>query len=584
MLRLDPQNDGDERHSQPALPRSPTSHSPSSRWDAYATYSPTSRALKFDDEAMLPLSTSMMSSIAGADEDSVYEKSRSRVKLYPRSRCNLSNRGLTNASASNAVSMYSDTERVDMSCNLLKSVKCLAGCRNLTWLSVAHNDITQLAGLWAAPCLRHFDVSHNLLTSTLGAGNCPELISANFAHNRISVVEGMETLRALTHLNLANNRIRSRASLRALSCNCRLQELVLEGNPAASAQKLRHAILDMCPSVLFLDGNKMSPSPRYARNALSYASSSSAAPGPARVQKKRREEEEEKRVATMAASAQVSRLSMMSLRSDDERRDAAHTPSPPPKPTNAQVRERSLKKNMDVEIKQHRSERECVIRKGIYPSGDIASSWAASLRGGQGARPISTPRGLVHLSRSDISKFREARAYDAWRARQRESEEAEKRQKNAEQEAERRAEEESAMDIAARRFGLGNDSRDRQRQLSRLQRKGSVREYDYSTLGGPSGVQADFPEIKEVDTPSPIAGARASAARKEVSATERILVPSKHATMESMRRTNEQQHPQYYGSHHEVSRGTPVAVAQLEALIASKKKTLAKLRRAYLEK
>ena len=383
-------------------------------------------------EALLPVASCMLPVTV------LNSASSSEKKMYPKSRCNLSNRALDTASATKAVALYEDAERIDLSRNHVASLPFLSLCGDrLTWLSLARNELGTLEGLWAVPLLQHLDVSHNMLRSTMGVGNCTKLRSFNASHNSVEIIEGMEALRSLKHLDVSCNNLARRRSLRSLSCNSGLQELNLEGNPVDDASgTLRHFLMDLCPSVCFFNGAKMSPSPStFARRVrkscknsyssmhlnsarcaskakpkdaaaqlaeLSLISPSSASPrGHSREAMRLERSFEDSRLGSFPDASKAYFDSMMA---DDE-----PEPEPEPQETNAETRTRMQKTHLARQLRQHGKRRKTFVRKGLYPSGDLAASWAASLRGGSGARPITTPRGLTHMARSDAYQVEKIR-------------------------------------------------------------------------------------------------------------------------------------------------------------------------------
>lgn len=131
--------------------------------------------------------------------------------------------------------------RLDISSNRLTRLEGLKQCRMLTVLNARRNRIEAISGLEGNPCLAHLFLGRNCIKEVVG-----------LAH-----------LLLLETLDLSYNRLRSQASIRALSLCSGLRHLLLRGNPLLEEIKgngHRPLLRNLCPTLLMLDDERLAPS------------------------------------------------------------------------------------------------------------------------------------------------------------------------------------------------------------------------------------------------------------------------------------------------------------------------------------
>ncbi|ORC93384.1 uncharacterized protein TM35_000012610 [Trypanosoma theileri] len=139
---------------------------------------------------------------------------------------------------------------------------------SLLRLDVSGNNLRELTGLDQCRMLTLLNARHNLLSSMLGLERNLALSHLFLSHNKISFVDGIAHLILLETLDLAHNNLKTQASIRPLSLSKGLQHVMLRGNPVMERIKgcYRPLLRNLCPSLLFIDGNRLSYS-RAAANA-----------------------------------------------------------------------------------------------------------------------------------------------------------------------------------------------------------------------------------------------------------------------------------------------------------------------------
>ncbi|CEL97021.1 unnamed protein product [Vitrella brassicaformis CCMP3155] len=175
---------------------------------------------------------------------------------------------------------------LDLSNNRIQSLAELRHLRHLVSLNLSNNHITTLlvqpsplslsmypSGPSGTPdaehstpdsaleaCsrgLRRLDLSSNRLGSLRGLWPCRMLERLSVRRNKIWQVEDLEPLQRLVWLDLGHNSLASPLSLRPLSLNTSLVDLVLEGNPLTNSPTHRATLINFLPSLHSLDGKKL---------------------------------------------------------------------------------------------------------------------------------------------------------------------------------------------------------------------------------------------------------------------------------------------------------------------------------------
>ncbi|KAH9598728.1 hypothetical protein LSM04_000538 [Trypanosoma melophagium] len=139
---------------------------------------------------------------------------------------------------------------------------------SLLRLDVSGNELRELIGLDQCRMLTLLNARHNHLSSMLGLERNLALSHLFLSHNKISFVDGIAHLFLLETLDLAHNNLKTQSSIRPLSLSKGLQHVMLRGNPVMKRIKdcYRPLLRNLCPSLLFIDGNRLTYS-RAAANA-----------------------------------------------------------------------------------------------------------------------------------------------------------------------------------------------------------------------------------------------------------------------------------------------------------------------------
>lgn len=146
--------------------------------------------------------------------------------------------------------------------------------RALRHLNLSRNNIERIAAdaFGSMTQLEKLDLSHNRISKCQGFAQLLSLKELNLAHNRIRIVGGLHAAQQLLRLDLSYNKIQSAIALRAVSLNTKLDTLIVEGNPMATANRLyRASIIGLLPSLSILDGKPM------PRNSFKYKAMQKAA-------------------------------------------------------------------------------------------------------------------------------------------------------------------------------------------------------------------------------------------------------------------------------------------------------------------
>ena len=153
------------------------------------------------------------------------------------------------------------TRIMDLSYNNLHSVTFLP--QLLCVLTVAHNNLTDLADLSLLVNLQELDASFNKLVSLRGLHTTAnKLVTINVSHNSLYDIVGVELMVSLKHLDISHNIIDKQIAFRPMSCCKCLSELRFNDNPVISLRpQLRQQIMDWIPSLLMLNDNKIGSSP-----------------------------------------------------------------------------------------------------------------------------------------------------------------------------------------------------------------------------------------------------------------------------------------------------------------------------------
>ena len=99
-----------------------------------------------------------------------------------------------------------------LSCNNLEEIPSLHFCPNLVNLDLSRNNLFELPSEVsedALPYLERLDVSHNVISSLRGTGCCPNIFWLNAAHNILTSDAHINRFPNLRYCNLSHNRITS---------------------------------------------------------------------------------------------------------------------------------------------------------------------------------------------------------------------------------------------------------------------------------------------------------------------------------------------------------------------------------------
>ncbi len=173
----------------------------------------------------------------------------------------LSGRKLSVAEIAQAICMLHDNASyVDLSFNTITSIPRLP--HRVCVLSLSGNQISSIRCLEYLTSLEELDVSRNEITSLCGLHNSSHTLrTLNASHNKLTAVQGLEMHINLQRLDLSDNMLSCVADIRALSCNFNLCELRIEGNAVREIRSSRQILMDLLPSLITLDGLKLSASP-----------------------------------------------------------------------------------------------------------------------------------------------------------------------------------------------------------------------------------------------------------------------------------------------------------------------------------
>ncbi|RNF27012.1 uncharacterized protein Tco025E_00768, partial [Trypanosoma conorhini] len=141
--------------------------------------------------------------------------------------------------------------------NSLESLKILPP--SLLRLDVSDNELRDLTGVEQCRMLTLLNARRNRLRTMLGLEQNPALSHLFLGHNNIIFVEGIAHLLLLETLDLAQNRLKTQASIRALSLTKGLRHLMLRGNPVVERiqRSYRPLLRNLCPSLLSIDGERL---------------------------------------------------------------------------------------------------------------------------------------------------------------------------------------------------------------------------------------------------------------------------------------------------------------------------------------
>ncbi|KAJ0395498.1 hypothetical protein P43SY_002470 [Pythium insidiosum] len=170
--------------------------------------------------------------------------------------CDLSGRGLSTAQVERTLRVFDTAVAVDLSNNELEQVPTTIP-KGIVALDVSFNLLASAFGVERLKVLQELNLGFNRLSDVSVLEYCPLLRCVNLSGNRLQATRGLETLVQLERLNLSDNLIEFSDALRALSLNQRLTHLTLRGNPLVMKTDSRVLVLDMLPSVLFLDDKKI---------------------------------------------------------------------------------------------------------------------------------------------------------------------------------------------------------------------------------------------------------------------------------------------------------------------------------------
>lgn len=129
---------------------------------------------------------------------------------------------------------------------------------NLDVLDVHANHITSIRNIDRLTNLRVLNLSFNMLTSIEGLGTLQLLAELNLRGNKIAKITAtLEMLKRLERLNLGDNLIQTNADIEPVNQLTTLQELNLAGNQCVSEAMYRERWVGDLPGLRTLDGKKV---------------------------------------------------------------------------------------------------------------------------------------------------------------------------------------------------------------------------------------------------------------------------------------------------------------------------------------
>ena len=123
------------------------------------------------------------------------------------------------------VTFRSDVSQLDLSNREIRDISALSACKQLRWLKLGGNQISDLQALMNIPGLELVDLSNNELSDLRPLMGLSRLRSLNAAGNQLTDTAALGTMTALTALDLSDNPLTDFSGLEKLS---NLQSLKLK--------------------------------------------------------------------------------------------------------------------------------------------------------------------------------------------------------------------------------------------------------------------------------------------------------------------------------------------------------------------
>jgi len=136
--------------------------------------------------------------------------------------------------------------------DLNRIIEPLKDLRNLSWLNLSYNKISELSGLKDLSNLRELSLWDNQISELSALKDLSNLRELDLSYNQIRELSGLKDLRNLSTLDLSGNKIRELSGLKDLSL---LSKLYLSGNKISELSGLK----DLSNlSILVLNFNQIS--------------------------------------------------------------------------------------------------------------------------------------------------------------------------------------------------------------------------------------------------------------------------------------------------------------------------------------
>lgn len=157
---------------------------------------------------------------------------------------------------------------MDLSSNQLKDLDAgqlgFAMLASLERLDLSHNLFSDMRPKHGdfPPTLTCLDLSDNLLRSIRGLESCPGLTRLDVSSNAIRFIDGIQHLTCLATLDVSHNLISTSIALRALSFSPSIRCLNISANPVDGTTNGKVAITTFAPFVEVVNGRKL-PNPNH---------------------------------------------------------------------------------------------------------------------------------------------------------------------------------------------------------------------------------------------------------------------------------------------------------------------------------
>eukprot|EP01130_Rhizamoeba_saxonica_P014038 TRINITY_DN6073_c0_g1_i1.p1 TRINITY_DN6073_c0_g1~~TRINITY_DN6073_c0_g1_i1.p1 ORF type:complete len:423 (-),score=86.15 TRINITY_DN6073_c0_g1_i1:1011-2249(-) len=143
--------------------------------------------------------------------------------------------------------------------NKISQIPDLSPLSNLNTLVLSHNSISQIEGISNLANLKKLSLSGNKLTALNNIEHNTSLTELRINKNKISLIEEENIIKNehLRVIDAGHNNLVDIESIQALTCLKRLRNLNLKGNPIVELPYYPAIIIDIIPSLVILDGQKL---------------------------------------------------------------------------------------------------------------------------------------------------------------------------------------------------------------------------------------------------------------------------------------------------------------------------------------